>query len=75
VQLNYTDNNEVNMIRKSDILKATSIQYDTYEQDLLFNVLHEHYLSTDVEPLKYVYIGRYGKSMSRNMIYEVKFFV
>lgn len=62
------------MIRKSDILKATSIQYDTYEQDLLFNVLHEHYLSTDVEPLKYCYIRRYGKSMSRNMIYEVKFF-
>lgn len=63
------------MIRESDILKATSIQYDTYEQDLLFNVLHEHYLSTDVEPLKYFYIGRYGNSMARNMIYEVKFFV
>jgi len=63
------------MIRKSDILKATSIQYDTHEQDLLFNVLHDHYLSIDVEPLKYVYIWRYGKNMSRNMIYEAKFFV
>lgn len=63
------------MIRKSDILKATSIQYDTYEQYLLLNVLHENYLSTDVEPLKYVYIGRYGNSMLRNMIYEAKFFV
>lgn len=63
------------MIRKCDLLKVTSLKYDTYEQDLLFNVLHEHYLITDVEPLKYFYIGRYGNSTLLHMIYEVKFFV
>lgn len=63
------------MIRKSDILKVNTIQYHKYEQDLVFNVLHDHYLSKAIVPLKYFYRGLYGDNRLNNMKYEAKFFV
>lgn len=57
------------------MLKVSTIQYYRYEQDLVFNVLHDPYLSKAIIPLKYLYRGLYGNNMLNNRKYEAKFFV
>lgn len=63
------------MIRKSDMLKVNTIKYYKYEQDLVFNVLYDHYLNKAIIPLKYFYRELYGDNRLNNMKYEAKFFV